>query len=90
MDTTRGGEAVSAQIGVIGVIADLETQNFRSENTPFNVKNDGDAAVSLEVNLWGMAPGEFVETRFEVGWNPEIVREIRQNETPGLNLKFGF
>jgi hypothetical protein len=90
MDTTRGGEAVSAQIGAIGVIADLGTQNFRKEDTPFNVKNDGGAAVLLEVNLWGMPEGEFVKTRFDPGWNPEIVREIRQNETPDLDLKYGY
>lgn len=77
MSTTRGGETVSPQIGKIGLI-DLSTGNFQTEGVPFNVKNDGEAAVILEVNLWGMEPGEFVATRFEVGWNPEIVREIKQ------------
>ena len=56
----------------------LSTGNFKMEDTPFNIKNDGETAVVLEVNLWGMEPGTFVATRFEVGWNPEIVREIRQ------------
>lgn len=41
-------------------------------------KDDGEGAVFLEVNLWGMEPGQFVKTRFETGWNPEIVREIKQ------------
>ncbi len=78
MSTTRGGETVSAQIGRIGPIEGLSTGNFKMEDTPFNIKNDGETAVVLEVNLWGMEPGTFVATRFETGWNPEIVREIKQ------------
>ncbi|MDR2009965.1 MAG: hypothetical protein LBQ22_05740 [Bacteroidales bacterium] len=78
MSTTRGGEVVSPQIGNIGVIDNLINGNFKIEEIPFNIKNDGETAVVLEVNLWGMEPGEFVSTRFETGWNPEIVREIRQ------------
>jgi hypothetical protein len=89
MSTTRGGEVVSPQIGNIGVI-DLINGNFKNEDTPFNVKNDGDTAVVLEVNLWGMEPDEFVSTRFETGWNPEIVREIRQTSLANLNLKWGY
>ena len=90
MDTTRGGEAVSAQIGVIGAIGGLDRQNFLSEDVPFNIKNDGDESVTLEVNLWGMPLGEFVSTKFDPGWNPEIVREIKQTVTNGLDLKYGY
>ena len=57
MSTTRGGETVSAQIGRIGPIEGLSTGNFKMEDTPFNIKNDGETAVVLEVNLWGMEPG---------------------------------
>lgn len=78
MSTTRGGETVSAQIGKIGPIEGLKEGNFSVENIPFNIKNDGETAVFLEVNLWSMEPGTFVATRFETGWNPEIVREIKQ------------
>lgn len=78
MSTTRGGEVVSAQIGKIEAVTGLDSGNFKMEDTPFNIKNDGEAAVELEVNLWGMEPGVFVKTRFEVGWNPEIIREIKQ------------
>ena len=42
------------------------------------MKNDGETAVTLEVNLWGMPEGEFISTRFETGWNPEIIREIKK------------
>ena len=81
---------VSAQIGKMGVISGLDTANFVMNETPFNIKNDGAEAVELEVNLWSMEPGQFVKTRFEVGWNPEIVREIKQTSTTNLNLKWGF
>jgi hypothetical protein len=90
MSTTRGGEVVSLQIGNIGVIDNLNNGNFAKEDTPFNVKNDGETAVVLEVNLWGMGPGEFVSTRFETGWNPEIIREIKQTSLGNLNLKWGY
>ena len=89
MNTTRGGEVVSAQIGQIGIISDLDSANFKKEDTPFNIKNDGDSAVELEVNLWGMEPGTFIKTRFEIGWNPEIVREIKQTNI-NTTLLWGF
>jgi len=87
--TTRSGEMPSAQIGVMGEISGLDAGNFKQE-VGFNLKNDGEAAVILEVNLWGMEPGTFVETRFDTGWNPEIIREIKQTSQAGLNLKFGY
>ena len=70
----------SAQIGVIGEITGLSEGNFRKE-VGFNIKNDGESAVILELNLWGMAPGEL--------GNPEIVREIKQTSQV-LDLKFGY
>lgn len=72
----RNGDKVSAQVSVMGSVS-FDGGNFRKD-TPFCVKNDGEAAVVLEVNLWGMPEGEFISTRFETGWNPEIVREIKQ------------
>lgn len=87
--TTRSGEMPSAQIGVMGEISGLDAGNFKQE-VGFNLKNDGEAAVILEVNLWGMEPGTFVQTRFDTGWNPEIIREIKQTSQAGLNLKFGY
>lgn len=50
---------------------------------------DGETAVVLEVNLWGMEPGKFVATRFEIGWNPEIVREIKQTSI-NATLVWGY
>ena len=90
MSTTRGGEVVSPQIVKIGQIEGLAVSNFKLKGIPFNLKNDGEVAVFLDVNLWGMAEGEFVNTRFETGWNPEIIREIKQTTLQNLNLKYGF
>lgn len=89
-DTTRMGAAVSAQISKMGVIYDIDTKNFEVSGTPFNIKNDGDDPVTLEVNLWDMEPGTYIETVFGTGWNPEIVREVKQNDTlTAPNLKWG-
>jgi len=88
MNTTRSGEMPSAQIGRMGEITGLSGANFKME-VGFNIKNDGEAAVFLEVNLFGMEPGEFVNTRFEPGWNPEIVREIKQT-SQNVALKYGY
>jgi len=83
------GAAVSAQISKMGEVTNLATANFSVPGLPFNIKNDGQVAVNLEVNLWGMEPGTYIETRFEVGWNPEIVREIKQNGNIAATLKWG-
>ncbi len=80
----RNADKVSAQISVMGAVEFTDGANFKKD-VPFNVKNDGESAVFLEVNLWGMEPGEFIQTRFETGWNPEIVREIKvTNQTNAL------
>jgi hypothetical protein len=90
MSTTRSGDMVSQQVGKIGVIDNLNNANFQLPRTPFNLKNDGETAVTLSVNLWSMQPGEFVATRFETGWNPEIIMEIQQTSLSNLNLKWGY
>lgn len=90
MDETRSKQLVSAQIGVMGAITDLTSENFKLD-IPFNLKNDGETAITLEVNLYGMEPGVFVETRFEVGWNPEILREIKMDASLNTyDLKYGY
>lgn len=79
----RQGDTVSAQISEMGAITFQDGQPF-DLGRPFNVKNDGEAAVFLEVNLWGMEPEQYVTTRFDVGWNPEIVRSIKTTSAPRL------
>lgn len=88
MGQNRAGDMVSPQISVMGSI-DLKGENFKMEDTPFNIKNDGETDVVLEVNLWGMEPGTFISTRFETGWNPEIIREIKQTSI-NTSLKWGY
>jgi len=88
---TRSGDMVSAQIGKMGSISNLNNANFSlSDGQPFNIKNDGTQYVELQVRLNGMAEGEFVTTKFEVGWNPEIVKEVKQTSLSSLNLKYGY
>ena len=87
MGQNRNGDVVSAQVSVIGNV-DFAKGNFK-KNVPFCIKNDGDAAVILEVNLWGMPEGEFISTRFETGWNPEIVREIKKTSI-NATLLWGY
>lgn len=87
MDKTRSGDMVSAQIGKMGVITDLQSKDFCQ---CFNIKNDGTQAVKLEIQLASMQDGEFVETNFEIGWNPEIVKAVKQTSLSGMNLKWGY
>lgn len=47
----RNGDQVSAQISVAGKV-DFSGGSFRKD-TPFCLKNDGETAVTLEVNLGG-------------------------------------
>jgi hypothetical protein len=91
MNETRSGEMVSAQIGKMGVIDNLQTGNFSLvDGQCFNVKNDGLQPVKLEIQLAGMQDGEFVETTFEVGWNPEIIKTVKQTSLSSINLKWGY
>jgi hypothetical protein len=82
----RNGDYISAQISEIGAITFTDGQPFEL-GRPFNLKNDGDAAVELEVNLWGMERGVYVKTRFETGWNPEIIAQVKP--TTEQNLLWG-
>ena len=88
---TRSGESVSAQSGKMGTIADLANADFQlADGQPFNIKNDGVQPVKLAVQLAGMDDGDFIETTFEVGWNPEIVKTIKATSLSGINLKKGL
>lgn len=79
----RQGDTVSAQISEMGAVTFEDGKPFRL-GRPFNLKNDGEAACFLEVNLWGMPRGQYVTTRFDTGWNPEIINEIKPTSAPGL------
>lgn len=91
MDKTRSGEYVSPQIGKMGVIDGLANANFTlPDGQAFNIKNDGVQPVKLSVQLAAMNDGDFIETTFEVGWNPEIVKAVKQTSLSVINLKFGY
>lgn len=82
---------VSAQIEKMGVITNLTNANFAlADGQCVNVKNDGLQPVKLQIQLAGMANGEFIETTFEVGWNPEIVKAVKQTSLSSINLKWGY
>lgn len=90
MNDTRSGECTSAQIGKMGEISNLSQGNFALEDGQvFNIKNDGEEAIVLSVQLAGMNGDDFVETRFDIGWNPEIVKVVKQNAS-NVNLKWGY
>lgn len=89
MNITRSGEMASPQIGKMGQIDNLQTNDFSlQDGQVFNIKNDGVQPVKLQVQLAAM--DDFIETTFEVGWNPEIVRAVKQTSLNGINLKYGF
>ena len=79
----------SVQIGKMGMIDLLGGDFSLSDGQVFNIKNDSDDPVLLEVQLAGMKGVDFVETIFDVGWNPEIVRVVKQSSTYA-NLKYGY
>ena len=88
MDTTRSGENTSVQIARMGVI-DATDANFKLVNgASFNINNEGQP-VQMKIRLSGMPEGEFVTTRIETGWNPEIVKEVKQTSVPH-DLKWGY
>lgn len=92
MSNTRSGEMVSPQIAKMGAITDLTTTNFKlSGGNVFQIKNDSYDVASLKVRLAGMAENEFVTTNFGLGWNPEIVREIKADASlTNVSLKWGY
>lgn len=88
---TRSGESVSAQIGKMGTIANLANADFQlADGQPFSIKNDGVQPVKLAVQLAGMKDGDFIETQFDCGWNPEIVRKVKATSLSSINLKYGY
>lgn len=89
--TNRNGETISAQVSNFGPITGLTERNFKLEDgNAFLIKNDGSAAVELEVLPAGSTTGQFISTKFECGWNPEIIKEVKVTSLAMLNLKYGY
>ena len=90
-EITRSGEMVYAQIGKMGVIDNLNNADFvLNDGQCFNIKNDGVQPVKLNIQLAGMDAGEWIETTFEIGWNPEIIKAVKKTSLSGINLKWGY
>lgn len=88
-EVTRIGAGVSAQIARMGEITFTDGEFRIPNNVPFQIKNDGEEAVTLEVLLDQMWEGNFIETSFAPGWNPEIVRAVKEPEGT-VDLKYGY
>lgn len=90
---TRSGEMVSAQVANFGEIDALAlTQgNFQLQTGgAFLIKNEGTEPIRLCVKPAAGSDEKFVETTFDVGWNPELIREIKATSLSNLKLKYGF
>lgn len=75
----------------MGKVEGLSKGNFAlPDGYNFQIKNDGIQPVTLQVRLARMEQGEFIETTFNVGWNPEIVIEIKATSLSCINLKWGY
>ena len=86
---SRSGEGLSLQLANFGVMS--LAANFKIEgNVKFQVKNEADEAVTLEVIPADAATDTFISVKMDPGWNPEIVREVKLNTTEGLALKWGY
>lgn len=88
---TRSGDKVSAQIGKMGTISGIENADFSlGDGQSFNIKNENTQPIELSVQLVGMADGEFVTTKFVFGWNPEIIKKVKQTSLSSYSLKWGY
>lgn len=89
MDTiySRAGSSVSPQVGMMGEITFDDGNFLLPDGQVFNIKNNGDDDVEIEVRLDQMPEGTFITTKFAPGWNPEVVREVKASNVE--NLKYG-
>ena len=72
MSETRSGETVSAQIGKMGAIDNLNNADFSlPDGQCFNVKNDGTQPVKLSVQLAGWMMGILSKHSLIVGGIPK-------------------
>lgn len=90
MDQTRSGESLSLQAGMFDVM-DISTADFSiAGNQKFHIKNEGTAAVSLEVIPAAAETDTYVPVSFDPGWNSEIVRKVKKNTGTLPTLLWGY
>lgn len=88
---TRSGEMVSPQVAKLGNIEGLQDSNFSlPDGQALLLKNEGNEDVYLEVTPAGMDDGTFIETRLYPGWNPEIIKAVKQTSLSNVKLKWGY
>lgn len=85
----RDGKQISAQVSKMGEITINQGENFVLEGHPFQLKNDSESSVTLQVNLYGMEEGTWISTIFYPGWNPEILRAVKADSI-NTALKWGY
>lgn len=95
---TPTGNTVSFHISEIELINVTNGDYISAIKTGTLIKNDTvdltdpnnpiPKSVLLEVKL--INDDNFVSTYFAPGWNPEIVKEIKQSSIEGINLKRGY
>lgn len=88
----RSGEAISPNIGVMGVL-DILTKDFTlPDNIGFLIKNEAPCPISLRVRLACMSDEEDpIDTIFYPGWSSEIVKFVECNKNITSNLlKYGY
>ena len=87
---SRNGTQDALQVSMFGAVTGLDTADFSLPgNQQFQIKNEGTAAVTLEVIPADAETETFVSTSFDPGWNVEIVRKIKTNTT-SMTLKWGY
>ena len=83
---SRRGTSDAVNIGEIKNV-DM-TQGYKGSES-VNVKNNGSEAVTLSVHMFDAPEGEYIETTFYPGWNPEIIDEIQANPEM-FNIQVGL
>ncbi len=73
---SRTGEVAASNIARLH---NVDMSVGYKDNLPVNVKNNGTEAVTLSVHMRQSPEGEYIETTFYPGWNPEIIDEIQAN-----------
>lgn len=86
---TASGATTTLQIATLGIVNNLGVADFSLPgNALFMLKNDGPAQVELEVKLANN--DAWIATKFDPGWNPEILKAIKTNASADINLKYGY
>lgn len=87
----RSGVMMSEQVAMFDTITDLGTADFTlPEGMAFLIKNEGTTDVTLEVIPAASELETYQPVKFSPGWNPELVRAIKTNESTLPTLKYGY